>query len=134
MTQLNAPFERYPERLIQNMTDLSDTIQQHLLNKESILRPKQREAISETIRKIQEEKSRAVAMIMPTATGKMVIVSRMLAGLTADKRQGAAAKKVIFVCDGIEGVKQARDKMLHYAGINHSRENRYRQINVAGYF
>lgn len=99
------------------MVDIPNSINQHLLTNETVLRQKQKEAVANAMGKIVSQGKRAVAMIMPTATGKMVIIARMLAGIFADNTWKQDKKNVLFVCDGVEGIKQARDKIRRFAQI-----------------
>ena len=73
----------YTDRLCINLKEIPALIQEHLLSEESILLPKQREAVQRTFDKISQENARAVAVIMPTGTGKMVIVARLIAAVNA---------------------------------------------------
>jgi len=105
------------DRLAENMANIPAIIRHHLLTNESVLKPKQKEAVSAAISKIDGNGHQAVAMVMPTATGKMVIVARMLAAICNNTTTKRRSLKILFVCDGIEGIKQARKKMSHFAGI-----------------
>ena len=117
MSALNLNPKLYTPRLLQNLEDIPHTILEHLLD-DSILKEKQQEAAEHAAFKMLDEFKRAIALIMPTGTGKTVILARMLAGLKEDEKKGQKPKKILIVTDSEEGVKNTRSELKEFADID----------------
>jgi superfamily II DNA or RNA helicase/predicted DNA-binding protein YlxM (UPF0122 family) len=117
MPILNTSVEQYSSRLLANLQEMPYAVFEHLLSSNSVLRPKQREASEVTAQMILEEQLRAIALIMPTSTGKTVILAQLIAALHQDEKIGHSPKKVIIVTDTKEGILQTEEKLRLYAGI-----------------
>lgn len=118
MSSLNTNPKLYSARLLENLRDIPFTINEHLLSGDSILKPKQKEAAQAAADKMFNEFKRALALIMPTGTGKTVILAQMLTGLKEDEKTGHKPKKIVIVTDSRDGVTNTREKLKEYAGIN----------------
>lgn len=116
MALLNLHPETHSPRLLENLSDIPFAINEHLLSGESILRPKQKEAVGVVSERFFSG-VRALAMIMPTGTGKTVIIAQMLKGLKQDEQIAHRPKRVLIVTDSKEGIKQTKDKLDKYADI-----------------
>ncbi|MBN8854696.1 MAG: hypothetical protein BGO55_20685 [Sphingobacteriales bacterium 50-39] len=106
-------------QLIENLQDIPLAIQEGQ-SKDFILKPKQKEALGKTAQKILRDGCRAAAIVLPTATGKMVTVARMIAAVENYAISKKRKKNVLFLCEGITGILQARDKLNKFAGIEPS--------------
>ncbi|MBN8854697.1 MAG: hypothetical protein BGO55_20680 [Sphingobacteriales bacterium 50-39] len=107
----------YSPKLKSNIQEIPNSILRNIA-KDDILWPEQVIAIKALMTAFLRRKVHRLALIMPTGTGKMVMISRMIAALLKRKNHEQKFLRVLFVTDGIEGLLQAKDKMRRFAGID----------------